>query len=86
MTPFVPHLRSEPIHPPGTLEQYLPKDKHLGKVDMTGVVAVEKEETEEDKARAIRIANKPPLDQCLSLYDFEVRRAGLLTRRLLRFC
>lgn len=71
---ILPH--SEPIHPPGTLEQYLPKDKHLGPVDMNGVEVVVKEETEEEKQRKIRVANKPPIDECLSLYDFEV---GLLS-------
>lgn len=54
------------------MEQYLPKEKHLGPVDMTGVEVVVKEETEEEKQRKIRVANKPPLDECLSLYDFEV--------------
>lgn len=23
----------DPIHPPGTIEEYLPKDKHLGQVN-----------------------------------------------------
>lgn len=32
-----------------------------------------KEETQEEKERKIRVANKPPLDEVLSLYDFEVR-------------
>lgn len=64
---------SEPIHPPGTLEQYLPKDKHLGDVDLTGLEIVAKEETQEEKDRKEREANKPPIDECLSLYDFEVR-------------
>ena len=62
---------SEPIHPPGTLEQYLPKDKHLGPVDMSSVVAVVQEVTQEEKDRQQRIAEKPSLDECLSLYDFE---------------
>lgn len=51
----------DPIHPPGTLEQYLPKDKHLGKVDMSGVEVEVKEQTQEDKDRQQRIADKPPL-------------------------
>lgn len=71
---IAPHPDSEPIHPPGTLEQYLPKEKHLGAVDMTGVEVEVKEETEEEKQRKIRVANKPNIDECLSLYDFEVSR------------
>lgn len=66
--------RSEPIHPPGTLEQYLPKDKHLGPVDLSGLEIKPKEETQEEKDRKKRVAEKPPIDECLSLYDFEVRR------------
>lgn len=61
----------EPIHPPGTLETYLPKDKHLGKVDMSNVVAEVKEVSEEEQERQLRIRDKPSLDECLSLYDFE---------------
>ena len=51
-----------------------PQDKHLGAVDMTGVkTEVEEEDTsEEEQARQERIKNKPPIDECLSLYDFEV--------------
>jgi L-lactate dehydrogenase (cytochrome) len=66
-------VNSEPIHPPGTLEQYLPKEKHLGPVDLSGLKIVAKEETSEEKARKQRVQDKPPLDECLSLYDFEVR-------------
>ena len=39
---------------------------------MAGVVAEVKEVTEEETQRLIRVANKPPIDECLSLYDFEV--------------
>ncbi|KDE09784.1 L-lactate dehydrogenase (cytochrome) [Microbotryum lychnidis-dioicae p1A1 Lamole] len=68
----------EPIHPPGTLEEYLPKEKHLGKVDMTGVEIEVKEETEEEKARKIRVANKPDISEILSLYDFEAVAKSIL--------
>lgn len=74
---------SEPIHPPGTLEQYLPKEKHLGVVDMTGVEVVIKEETEEEKQRKIRVENKPDISLCLSLYDFEVSSTVGSSDRLL---
>ncbi|KPV78436.1 uncharacterized protein RHOBADRAFT_10897 [Rhodotorula graminis WP1] len=69
---------TEPIHPPGTLEQYLPKDKHLGDVDLTGLEIVAKEETQEEKDRKQREANKPPIDECLSLYDFEAVAKSVL--------
>ncbi|KAK4057702.1 hypothetical protein OIO90_001350 [Microbotryomycetes sp. JL221] len=68
----------EPIHPPGTLEQYLPKDKHLGPVDMTGMEAEVVEESQEEKERQERIKNKPPIDQCLSLYDIEAVAKSVL--------
>lgn len=78
--------RSEPIHPPGTLEQYLPKEKHLGDVDLTGMEIVAKEETQEEKERKQREANKPAMDECLSLYDFEVRAVPTLTHLRGRDC
>ncbi|BGP52935.1 hypothetical protein JCM8202_004016 [Rhodotorula sphaerocarpa] len=68
----------EPIHPPGTLEQYLPKEKHLGPVDLTGMEIKPKEETSEEKARKQRAEEKPPLDECLSLYDFEAVAKSVL--------
>lgn len=61
----------EPIHPPNTLDTYLPKDKHLGQVDMDTVEKVIKERTEEEKELDRRRENKPPLHQCMNLYDFE---------------
>lgn len=78
---------SEPIHPPGTLEQYLPKEKHLGPVDLSGLKIVAKEETKEEKERKQRMQEKPPLDECLSLYDFEVSDQLLHTasNRLVRY-
>lgn len=63
----------EPLHPPNALTEYLAKGKHLGKVDMTGVAIEVKEISPEEEARLVRVANKPPIDECLSLYDFEVR-------------
>jgi L-lactate dehydrogenase (cytochrome) len=62
----------DPIHPPGTLEENLPKEKCLGKVDMSTVKQEKKEESEEDKQIAKNKESIPPLDQCLNLYDFEV--------------
>lgn len=59
----------DPIHPPGTLEENLPKEKCLGKVDPDTI----KVEPKEEKKVAKRDPSElPPLDQCLNLYDFEV--------------
>lgn len=55
----------------GTIEQYLPKDKHKGTVDMTGVKVEEAELSPVDKERQDLLLNKPPLSECLSLHDFE---------------
>jgi hypothetical protein len=49
----------EPIHPPDTLEKYLPKDKHLGPVDMTTVVKEKTEESPEEAERLKRIQEMP---------------------------
>ncbi|KAK4055176.1 hypothetical protein OIV83_000456 [Microbotryomycetes sp. JL201] len=80
------HSTDEPIHPPGTLEQYLPKDKHLGPVDMTGMKAEVVEESQEEKERQERIKNKPPIDQCLSLYDIEAVAKSVLPTAAWAYC
>lgn len=77
---------SEPIHPKGTLETYLPKEKHLGSVDMTGVKIVAKEDTQEEKERKERAANKPSMDECLSLYDFEAVAKSVLPTGAWAYC
>ncbi|KAF2665785.1 L-lactate dehydrogenase [Microthyrium microscopicum] len=61
----------EPIHPPDTLDKYLPKDKHLGDVDMSGVEKVEEEIDDEERARLERVERMPGLDECFNLLDFE---------------
>ena len=61
----------DPIHPPDTLEKYLPKDKHLGPVDMTTVVKEKTEESPEEAERLKRIQEMPLLEQCYNLLDFE---------------
>src|SRR5689334_5031430 len=45
----------EPIHPPDTLDKFLPKDKHLGPVNMDTVEQEVKEESPEEKERQERI-------------------------------
>ncbi|SPQ23653.1 1947a1d9-dc8d-4ccd-8067-7ae122f40deb [Thermothielavioides terrestris] len=61
----------EPIHPPDTLEKYLPKSKHLGPVDMSTVVKEKTEESPEEKERMKRIQEMPLLEECYNLLDFE---------------
>ncbi|KAI3529841.1 FMN-dependent dehydrogenase [Colletotrichum abscissum] len=61
----------DPIHPPDTLDKYLEQSKHLGPVDMTSVVAEEKEEDPEEIERLERVEQKPLLSQCYNLMDFE---------------
>lgn len=62
----------DPIHPPGTLEENLPKEKCLGKVDMSTVKKEEKKPSQADKEIAKAKDELPPLELCLNLYDFEV--------------
>ncbi|KAI3487781.1 hypothetical protein L1887_48155 [Cichorium endivia] len=59
----------DPIHPPGTLEENLPKEKCLGPVDPS---TIKKEEKVEKKQVAKDDGGVPPLSQCLNLYDFEI--------------
>ncbi|KAF8320336.1 hypothetical protein DL93DRAFT_1831592 [Clavulina sp. PMI_390] len=61
----------DPIHPPDAISNNLPKEKHLGAVDLGTVKKVVKEVTQEEKERLARFESRPPLDECLSLHDFE---------------
>lgn len=61
----------DPIHPPDTLEKYLPKSKHLGAVDMSSVQTEEKAYDPEEAARQERIKDMPLLEACYNLTDFE---------------
>ncbi|GAA5893659.1 FMN-dependent alpha-hydroxy acid dehydrogenase [Sporobolomyces salmoneus] len=55
----------EEVHPPGTIENNLPKDKHLGPVDMSTVDKVVEKVEERSKQEG------PSLVNCLNLDDFE---------------
>jgi L-lactate dehydrogenase (cytochrome) len=57
----------EPIHPPGTIEKALPKDKHLGSVDPATVSTVSSPQVTRDLDKTARI----PLSHCLNLDDIE---------------
>ncbi|KAN0064029.1 hypothetical protein ACQY0O_003635 [Thecaphora frezii] len=60
----------DPIHPPGTLEENLPKEKCLGPVD---AATIPKDEPQvQAVAKNVDNGGIPPLDQCLNLFDFEV--------------
>lgn len=62
----------DPIHPPDTLEKYLPKDKHLGPVDMSTVIKdASEDDSPEEIERQQRIKEMPLLSQCFNLLDFE---------------
>ncbi|KAG6321387.1 hypothetical protein E4U44_005179 [Claviceps purpurea] len=61
----------DPIHPPDTLDKYLDKSKHLGKVDMDTVAKEVKADDPEEKARLQRAEQKPLLSQCYNMFDFE---------------
>ncbi|EGG09427.1 uncharacterized protein MELLADRAFT_47483 [Melampsora larici-populina 98AG31] len=62
----------DPIHPPGTIEEYLPKEKHLGKVDPSELKALQLiEKAKNPNPHPTTTESLPPLSNCLSLYDFE---------------
>jgi L-lactate dehydrogenase (cytochrome) len=56
---------------PDTLDKYLDKSKHLGKVDMNTVEKEDKEISPEEEERQERIKRMPILEQCYNLMDFE---------------
>lgn len=64
----------DPIHPPDTVDKYLPKEKHLGPVtgqDSSAPDAEPEELDDDEKERQQWIARRPPLSQMYNLYDFE---------------
>lgn len=61
----------DPIHPPDTLQKYLPSSKHLGSVDMSTVATSEKEIDPDEEERQVQIRHMPLLEQCYNLFDFE---------------
>lgn len=73
---YVPELTSDifdPVHPPGTIEKYLPAEALQGDVDVDTVpesVLQERRALEEEEAARRR--DLPPLDRCLNLFDFEM--------------
>ena len=60
----------DPIHPPDTLDKYLPKEKHLGEVNMETVEKEHEADPDEDE-RMEKIKRMPILEQCYNLMDFE---------------
>lgn len=70
----------DPVHPPGTIENHLPKEKHLGSIDTNTVPeALRKEREEQAREEQKRRENLPPLDQCLNLQDFRLVARQVLT-------
>lgn len=61
----------EPIHPPDTLDKYLPMDKHLGRVNMNTVQVAQLDDSPAERERQQRIARMPSLEACYNLMDFE---------------
>ncbi|ETI28781.1 hypothetical protein G647_01232 [Cladophialophora carrionii CBS 160.54] len=57
----------EPIHPPGTIERSLPREKHLGPVDPATVSTPAQPQVTRDLDQMARI----PLAHCLNLDDVE---------------
>ena len=68
----------EPLHPPDTLDKNLPREKHLGDIDITGAAALKaaqnsKRKTKDELRVEAAIAKKPRINRMLSLQDIEVR-------------
>ncbi len=69
-----------PIHPPDTLDKYLPKDKHLGEVNMSTVKKEQEEVDPDEDERQQRIKRMPILEQCYNLMDFEAVAKRVMKR------
>ncbi|KAG9256479.1 FMN-dependent dehydrogenase-domain-containing protein [Emericellopsis atlantica] len=70
----------DPIHPPDTLDKYLDKSKHLGPVNMDTVAKEVMQEDPDEVERQQRVAQKPLLEQCYNLHDFEAVARRVMKR------
>ena len=70
-----------PVHPPGTIEDNLSPDKHLGPVDLATVST----SREPQKVRDLEETEDIPLHLCMSLADLEVAASKRLSRRAYAF-
>ncbi|GHJ89828.1 hypothetical protein NliqN6_6230 [Naganishia liquefaciens] len=61
----------EPIHPPDAIAENLPPEKYIGPLAASSIKTVVKEITQEEQVRQDKLAALPPLDEILSLHDFE---------------
>ncbi|KKA22184.1 hypothetical protein T310_3783 [Rasamsonia emersonii CBS 393.64] len=64
------------IHAEGTIEKYLPKEKHLGVVDPATIAVNPK-----PKAQQVKSSDPIPLSMCLCLDDFEAAAERVINRR-----
>ncbi|KAL5504740.1 hypothetical protein ACEPAH_7403 [Sanghuangporus vaninii] len=68
----------DPIHASDVVTTHLPKDKHLGPVDLSTVEEVIEEKTPDQRRRETLWAARPPVSEILNLYDFEVLSRSIL--------
>ncbi|PLW13550.1 hypothetical protein PCANC_24070 [Puccinia coronata f. sp. avenae] len=72
----------DPIHPPGTIEEYLGKEHHKGKVKESDLKLLQVQE----KPKVVPSEKKdvdelPPLSSCLSLSEFEALAVSRLSKQ-----
>ncbi|GAA6001507.1 FMN-dependent alpha-hydroxy acid dehydrogenase [Rhodotorula paludigena] len=67
----------DPIHPPGTIDEALAPEKHLGEVDLA-TLSAEQQVVETVKPRLAEGEAPPSLDMCLNLDDIERAAEKLL--------
>ncbi|KAG7876735.1 hypothetical protein KL938_004348 [Ogataea parapolymorpha] len=60
----------EQLHPKGTIEKHLPKEKHLGQLDGPAPT-LEVAEDEFEEERLENVANMPNVNEVMNLHDFE---------------
>ena len=63
-----------PVHPPGVIDAQLPRDKHMGELDITDIKHKQELPKTRDELRVEREQrNKPSLSMMHSIHDLEVR-------------
>lgn len=70
----------DPIHPPGTLEDSLPKTKNLGPVDKATLPAEEKAPASDTASPTEEASGPPPLDSLLNIREIAEAAQPLISR------
>ncbi|CAG8451859.1 452_t:CDS:1 [Paraglomus occultum] len=69
----------DPVHPISIIQQYLPPEMCLGRIDPATVTKTAEADSEQNRRRQV-MEKRPNLDEMLNLFDFEAVASQILTK------